>query len=360
MSVYQVDCYQSPRISSLSNHYASLIDVCATHPTHSLEVVSEQPGNNWLETNKSKAYEIFMSYGVNMPPCICYFGNDQELVDNLPLEYPYVVKFDNFSHVGLQTQVLRSASDLKWIYKYKKIITNLKSTGLDIGSELNGMIQKFISASYEYTVTILMNEKNWQTVGTANDYKKLLEGNSGPNTNSMGSIAPAKNTHPETNNLIDKIVTAIRNNTDYRGFVSCQFMVDQFDTLWFLETNFRLCNPEFQSMAAGLDCSLLDRIAECLENNFIQPVANSNDNAVTVVLMPSNWHQTEIKFEYDIQLNSDVFKIYNSLASSGTISITNHDTSRTHDELAAEIYQYLDTVDITGCIYRKDIGQSNG
>jgi len=341
-----------------SINYLMLKELCQGHNNHLIEIVTSL--HHWLEKNKLQAYNVFTSQGVKMPECVFCFDNERQLLKNLQSQYPYVIKFNNLSHAGLQTLVIKTTADFKWFYKYKKMLEDFNFVDRTVSNTLTGMVQKFIPAESEYTVTILMNDKNWQTVGTANDYKKLLDGDLGPNTDSMGSIAPAKKTHPDTNNQIDKIVAAIRKESNYQGFVSCQFLVDFENNLWFLETNFRLCNPEFQSMAASLDYSLLDRIAECQENRFIQPVSNYNHNAVTVVLMNENWTSPD-NFKHDVpQLVSDQFKIYNSLANSGTISITNHHASRTHAELAAEIYQYLDTVDTTGCIYRKDIGQSNG
>jgi phosphoribosylamine-glycine ligase len=336
----------------------ALEEVCVNHKTHSLEIV---PGpQHWLETNKLQAYNIFTSRGVKMPECVFCFDSERQLIKNLPSQYPYVIKFNNLSHSGLQTLVMKSTADFKWFYKYKKMLGDFNFVDKTVSTTLNGLVQKFIPAESEYTTTILMNRCNWQTVGTANDYKKLLDGDLGPNTNSMGSISPAKQTHPDTNEQIDKIVSIIRNETDYQGFVSCQFLVDFEKNLWFLEANIRLCNPEFQSMAVSLDCALLDRIAECQENRFIQPVDNTNNNAVTVVLMPKNWDNTA-DFEHDTPwLTSDRFKIYNSIQDGGRISITNHHASRTHAELAAEIYHYLDSVDITGYTYRKDIGVDPG
>jgi len=355
MATYQVESPGAVLINkNASPNYQALEEVCSNHKTHSIKIV---PGvHHQLETNKLQAYNVFTAQGVKMPECVFCFDSERQLIKNLPSRYPYVIKFNNLSHAGLQTLVMKSTADFKWFYKYKKMLGDFNFVGKTVSNTLTGMIQKFIPAESEYTVTILMNDKNWQTVGTANDYKKLLDGDLGPNTNSMGSIAPAKKTHPDTNDQIDKIVAAIRKESDYQGFVSCQFLVDFEKNLWFLEANIRLCNPEFQSMAASLNCALLDRIAECQENLFIQPVDNTNNNAVTVVLMPTNWDDTT-DFEHDIPLpTSDRFEIYNSIQDGGTISITNSDACKTHAELAAEIYQYLDTVDTTGCIYRKDIG----
>lgn len=332
----------------VGNARLSLIELCQTNKHHFIDI----PGSaevHWMEQDKTLSYPIFAAHDIKIPKSVVYNNIVQLLAASAA--YPYVIKFDTLAS-GLQTQIIRSLEDLKHLYTF----CNRQSD-----STVKVLLQEFIPDSREYTVLVLMNKCNWQTVGTASDYKTLLDNNQGLNTDGMGSISPGRTLHSATDATIDKIVNAIRSVTDYIGCISCQFLIDKEENLWFLEANFRFCDPETQSIVERLDESFADRLIECYSDTFIQPIVIAATNAVTVVLRPKTWPDLCSRSMVPT-MSLTKFKIFNSVLPSpnehlfGSATITNSGLE-SHAQLAQEIYNYIDTIDTQHVQFRTDIGQ---
>ena len=330
-----------------SNASQALIEVCSTNDRYNIAPVYKK-NEHEFELSKSKAYNLFTLAGI----CVPYsriFSTVTEAINQLPKTYPYVVKVDggNFGP-DIRTVVVKSKDDLKGLIKLK----------LTLDENSICVLQDFIQG-YEYTVAILMNNLNWQRIGSANDYKKLHNNDQGVNSNGMGSIYPARKEHPATDSVINKIVSVIQENyPGYKGILSCQFIVDD-KKLWLLETNARPCDPEFQSICSSLDDSMADRLVECYTSEYIQPIKYKNINAVTVTLVHKNWPNLSWDEKSLPTPESSKFKIFNSAQvvgdMAGHVTVTNSGT-KSHLELAKEIYQWLHTIDTSHYHYRTDIG----
>jgi phosphoribosylamine--glycine ligase len=341
-------------IPAISNGTLALVDLCATNLNHEIVPLRTNLAHE-IEDCKSLAYKLFTSYGIPIPECKI-FSSLKDLLKDLPSQYPYVVKVEGTHPPDVRTIVIHSSQNLKQLVGLKRSLDTNASLLLDKHSAL--LTQQFIQG-YEYTVVVLMNNKNWQRVGSANDYKKMFNNDKGINTSGMGSTYPVRQEHPDTNSIIDKIVNAMQETyPDYRGFLSCQFIVDQQNQIWLLETNSRVCDPEFQSISASLDNTIADRIAECYAGNYITEITPTPINAVTISLLHRDWPNVSYTELMQAPVSED-FKVYNSAAiygcRDGHITITNSG-NKSHQDLANEIYQWLDTINTTNFYYRTDIG----
>ena len=297
--------------------------------------------NRFCEYSKSQNYLLFKKY---LPESIL-FCSFSELVKLSARNFPFVVKFDSDSLVGIQTVIVNSAADFKNVYFASK--------------ELNasqGVIQEFISGN-EYTVTVLVGKHNWVMLGTACDYKKQFENDQGLNTFGLGSISPAPVVHDQTVEILNNVVKILRKEFDYQGPLSCQFIVDSNNRLWLLEHNARVCDPEFQSMAELVDAS--SALEQCCNGDYIEPPVIQNKRAVTIVLVHQNWPEVQSDL-VDIDLTSSDFRIWKNHGDwSKNLywgSITNSG-DQSHKDLADEIYSWLKNQHIAPYRYRKDIAQ---
>ena len=290
-----------------------------------------------IERTKSVYYKHLT--GIGIPPYQTYtsFAELAKLVS-----IPCVVKMDAFRN-GLQTQVIKSNKDLKSLYEI-----------LD-KNDVTGVVQQFVTGQ-ELTVMVLVGAHNWQLVGTARDYKQELDNNQGRNTFGMGSVAPVA-LPAETLDLVDRIVDTFKEQYDYTGFLSCQFIVDANNKIWFLECNSRLCDPEFQSVVPSLDPSIYNGIKQALDGEIIEPIINSNLNAVTVALVHQDWPSANSKPSITIPDSDFVFCKFPGKKDANTYygSLTNAG-SKPHKELAQELYVFLSTIDTAPYRYRTDIG----
>jgi len=297
--------------------------------------------NKPYESSKSQDYDRFgehMSLSEK-------FKSLTELSALITQPFPFVIKFDIATISGLKTIVVNSKSDVAQIFNVVK--------------EFNcsqGIVQQFVRGK-EYTVTVLVGKHNWVTVGTACDYKKQFENNIGLNTSGLGSISPCPWVHSNTTHIINQIVTKLRHTVDYTGFLSCQFLVDTNNKLWLIENNYRICDPEFQSMIEL--SNPITAMTQCRDGQIIdQLVMASNTRAVTISFIHQHWPDRLQLSDADIALNHPRFKIWkNSFFSKyfwGSITNSGH---KTYSELADEMYQWLATQHVAPYRYRTDIGK---
>mgnify|MGYP005809662331 CR=1 FL=1 len=146
----------------------------------------------------------------------------------------------------------------------------------------------------EASVMAYVGEKNMIFLPPAKDYKRLLEGDLGPNTGGMGAISP----HPHVDNqLLDEIQKKVftpavaemaSRSSPFRGFLYAGVMIDEKRYPWVLEFNARLGDPETQAVLPRLlsDLSLWFSSQEMPKPIWDEQVA------VAIVLATAGYPQT--------------------------------------------------------------------
>lgn len=298
-------------------------------------IFSINPDTSWLELDKHKAYEFFSHIGVNVPTYKMFQGE-------LPTQFPFVVKFITPSTLGPQTVVVKTIKDYNQVIEYKH------QHDCDI------LIQDYVEGR-EFTVTVLVGNKNWIHVGTAKDFKKLNDNDTGVNTYGMASISPVA-----SNSEVDTVINAVIENlnqlgTPYRGFLSFQFI--ESEKLWLLECNVRLCMPEFQSMSKLLDSSLCDRLYAAYKDEYMLPLEFKDINSVTINLVHKDFpygEKRKVNFP-DSNLEIIVDKSDGKWSNDTYIAGINAYGNKSIKELSDEIYSYIEKLYVPFAKYRKDI-----
>jgi phosphoribosylamine--glycine ligase len=125
-------------------------------------------------------------------------------------------------------------------------------------------------------------------LGSAQDYKRAGDGDTGPNTGGMGAYSPALS-HDESRALVEQIHQPVVDELARRGtpFVGCLFagLMLTADGPRVLEFNARFGDPETQVLIPRLEGDLLEALAAAAsgEGNGVA-LAENADAAVTVVL----------------------------------------------------------------------------
>lgn len=300
--------------------------------------------HNHLESNKSISYDLMVQNQIPIPRSK-KFSNDQELSQLRNQTMPFVVKFDTPITLGIQTTIVNTPADLAVVAE--------ASNRFNVHS---GIVQEFVQG-YEFTVTVLVGQHNWVSIGTAKDYKKQFDNDQGANTFGMGSISPAPSVHSDADQIVDNIVKILRKQEDYLGFLSCQFIAND-SGIWLLEYNTRFCDPEFQSMIELLDLSLIESLKQCQSRQYItQPNIAQNKNAVTISIVHKDWPKwiAPVKMSMD----STQFRIWRNHHPNNVWwgTVTNSGVT-SYQDLAKELYQWLDSQSIEPFRYRFDIGQA--
>ncbi len=148
-------------------------------------------------------------------------------------------------------------------------IGNDLSEGLSFGSEaLKGhssiVVEEFIRGE-ELSFFAMVEGSRFLILGSAQDHKRLLENDEGPNTGGMGAYSPVPISNPELEaKIIDRILKPTleglsKEKLFYRGFLFLGVMVKNNEP-YLLEYNCRLGDPETQALLMRLETPLVSLI----------------------------------------------------------------------------------------------------
>ncbi len=210
--------------------------------------------------------------------------------------------------------------------------------------------------------------------GTAQDHKRVGEGDTGPNTGGMGSYSPAP---VLTDALIDRamreiVVPTVRTLAEdkmpYRGVLYAGLMLtDEGPKL--VEYNIRFGDPECQVLMMRFEGDLPALLMACATGDLSKadPVRFSDDTALTVVMAAEGYPDTPKKGG-TIELGdakSDGAKVFHAgtalgedggLISSGgrVLNVTARGSNATQAQAAA--YKAVDGITFPDGFCRRDIG----
>ena len=134
------------------------------------------------------------------------------------------------------------------------------------------LIEEFLKGE-EMSYFIITDGKTIKKFETAQDHKRVLEGDKGKNTGGMGAYSPSRLIN---NNLDKKIMSRIIKPTvkglkklgcRYKGFLYVGLMIVDNDP-YLIEYNVRMGDPECQTILPKLKSSLLDIVISCCNNNL--------------------------------------------------------------------------------------------
>ena len=144
--------------------------------------------------------------------------------------------------------------------------------GGKFGLAKNILIEEFLEGE-EMSFFVVSDGANIQNFETAQDHKRVLEGDKGKNTGGMGAYSPSRLINK---NLEKKILTKIINPTidglkamgcKYKGFLYAGLMIVN-DEPFLIEYNVRMGDPECQTILPKLKTDLLDVIISCCDEKL--------------------------------------------------------------------------------------------
>ena len=223
---------------------------------------------------------------------------------------PIVVKADGLA-AGKGVSICNSKEEA--IKKTKEILNGKFKSSNQV------VLEEFLEGQ-ELSYFLIVDENSYQFFGSAQDHKRVGEGDLGPNTGGMGAYSPSPLL---TNSLEKKIIEKIIEPTlrsmkklghPYKGFLYAGLMINKGEP-YLIEYNIRLGDPECQSLMMRLDTDFLD-ILDCATKNKINTlkIKWNKKNSITIVLCakgyPSNYiKDSEIKNLHNILLdkNNQIF-----------------------------------------------------
>ena len=157
----------------------------------------------------------------------------------------------------------------------------------DAGAEV--VIEEFMDGE-EASYFILCDGVNALPVGTAQDHKRVFDGDKGPNTGGMGAYSPAPVLTDEIaatamREIIEPTLAEMaKRGTPYQGVLYAGFMIKDGHAR-LVEYNARFGDPECQTLMMRLGGQVLDLLIASAEGSLDQAQVNwADDVAITVVM----------------------------------------------------------------------------
>jgi phosphoribosylamine--glycine ligase len=151
------------------------------------------------------------------------------------------------------------------------------------------VIEEFMTGE-EASFFVLCDGETALPIGTAQDHKRVGDGDTGPNTGGMGAYSPAPVlTDAIQAQAMDEIVRPTlremaRRGTPYQGVLYAGLMIEN-GRARLVEYNCRFGDPEAQVLMMRLGAQALDLMLACAEGRLAEARVNwAEDHALTVVM----------------------------------------------------------------------------
>jgi phosphoribosylamine--glycine ligase len=159
------------------------------------------------------------------------------------------------------------------------------------------LIEEFLKG-IEISVFAVCDGKNWKMLASAKDYKRIGEGDTGPNTGGMGAISPV----PFADEVfLNKVANQVAKPTfeglaaeghPFKGFLFIGLMNDNGDPK-VIEFNVRMGDPETEAIFPRLKTDMVDLLTAIASDGIeTLPIELDNRTAATVFLVSKGYPGT--------------------------------------------------------------------
>ena len=280
------------------------------------------------------------------------------------LEAPYVLKADGLA-AGKGVLILTDLAEAK---------NALKEMLLDekFGAASNTVVIEEFLQGEEVSVFALTDGSNYVLLPEAHDYKRIGEGDTGPNTGGMGAISPVPFADEAfmqkvKDQIIEPTISGLqKEHIPYCGFIFFGLISVGSEPM-VIEYNVRMGDPETEAVLPRLKTDLLDLFVAA-HNKKLNACSVEFDKQVcaTIMMVSGGYPDSYAKgFEItgaDTTINCNVFyagavEKENKIITSGGRVLAVSAKGNDLDEALASAYQNIEKIQFEKMNYRKDIGK---
>ena len=319
---------------------------------------SQLEGSKIFTKNLCKKYKIpTAKFGI--------FKNSKDALKfSSNANYPLVIKADGLAS-GKGVYICENKTD-------SKIAIDEIFNG-KFGDANNLLIEEFLDGE-EMSYFIVTDGKTIKKFGTAQDHKRVLEGDLGKNTGGMGAYSPSRLINNKLEKkIMDKIIEPTIKGlkeigTKYKGFLYVGLMIVKGEP-YLIEYNVRMGDPECQTILPKLNSSLLDIFLACCEGKLDKCTITWHDKKSLCIVLCSKGYPDTFKKNLlirnieKIKLSTNEYiyhagttRVDNEVFSCGGRVLNFVCLSKDYLEARTKIFNLIDQLAWADGFYRKDIG----
>jgi len=279
-------------------------------------------------------------------------------------KYPNVIKADNLA-AGKGVYICNNEQE--------SFMAVDEIFGGKFGEAKNILIEEFLKGE-EMSYFIISDGITIKSFETAQDHKRVLEGDNGKNTGGMGAYSPSQLI---SNELEDKILSKIIKptlkglsnlGTEYKGFLYAGLMIVENEP-YLIEYNVRMGDPECQTILPKLKTDLIEILEACCNKKLKNVnIEWSNQKSLCVVLCSKGYpdsYQKNILINnlenFNLDKNNFIFhagtqKKKNKFYATGGRVLNFVSLSDNFLQARDEVHRCINKLNWSGGFYRRDIG----
>jgi phosphoribosylamine--glycine ligase len=322
------------------------------------KIASQLEGSKIFTKNLCKKYNIpTADFGI--------FKNIEDAMKFLnKTKFPIVIKADGLASgkgVYICNKLEEAKIAINEIFEGKFGIAN------------NLLIEEFLSGE-EMSYFVISDGKTIKKFGTAQDHKRVSEGDVGKNTGGMGAYSPSRLINEDLDKkILSKIIEpTIRGlkeiGTNYKGFLYAGLMIVEGEP-YLIEYNVRMGDPECQTILPKLKSDLLEIFLSCCSIKLSETEISWYDQKSLCVVVCSNGYPDQFKKNIliknlsKIKLNTNEYcyhggttLIDDKIYATGGRVLNFVSLSKNLSLARMQIIDSIKSLNWNGGFYRKDIG----
>jgi phosphoribosylamine--glycine ligase len=232
------------------------------------------------------------------------------------------------------------------------------------------LIEEFLTG-IELSIFVLTDGKDYVILPEAKDYKRIGEGDTGPNTGGMGAVSPVNFATPAfmkriENEVVKPTIEALKREAiDYKGFIFVGIM-NVGGNPFVIEYNARMGDPETQAVMPRIKSDFTELLLATAKGELSgKQIEIDPDYSVTVALVSAGYPESYEKGKVIHGLNASSDKLIfhagtrksneNIITDGGRVlAVTGKGSSL--QEAREASYESVSRIEWDGVYFRKDIG----
>ena len=301
------------------------------------------------------------------------FTDKQELLDAVGIfGYPMVLKADGLA-AGKGVVIAETEEDAR------KAIEEMMGEKV-FGSAGDKVVVEEFLTGVEASMLCFVDEYTIVPMESAQDYKRIFDGDKGPNTGGMGTYSPSLVFDKELEERIRREILEPtlkgfqEDGLDFKGVLFIGLMITK-DGPKVIEFNNRFGDPEAQSVLMRLDSDLADIFTAVTENRLSETEMKWSDKKAVCVVLASGGYPGSYEKGKEItgldKVDEDVVMFHAGTASdhicdasscrsaivtSGGRVLGVTAVGATHEEARQKAFDNVKRISFEGMQYRNDIG----